>query len=43
MIDGLSITIAALLAALVPPAPSGRELPFGAVEVVNPVAPALGR
>ncbi|HYJ53141.1 MAG TPA: hypothetical protein VEW04_08205 [Allosphingosinicella sp.] len=35
--------VAAQALGTVPPAPSGGELPFGAVEVVDPVAPALRR
>jgi hypothetical protein len=37
------ILLAFLLAAQVPPAPSGVALPPGAVEVLDPIAPALGR
>jgi hypothetical protein len=38
---GLFAVAAAALA--VPPAPFGRDLPFGSVEVVDPAAPALAR
>jgi hypothetical protein len=37
------IFLAFLLAAQVPPPPSGIALPPGAVEVLDPIAPALGR
>jgi hypothetical protein len=35
------IVLAALLVAQVPPSPSGRQLPYGEVEILDPIVPAV--
>ena len=35
------IILSALILAAVPPAPSGQSLPYGEVEILNPIAPAV--